>query len=264
MIQKKDGKQDFLNKQRFYNRLFENEDHYGVKEYWHGWAGNFHRYRIKILRNIFINTLRSQKNTQILDIGSGISTFKEVFRQEECPQVTAFDISTVLIQKAKKICPHIKSIVDDAQNPSITGKWDILFAGEIIEHLPRPKEALLKWNDLLKEGGWLVVSTPNRHFSQKTEEHISLFAINEMKKMLSQLDFKIIEIIGIDIFNPLLDHFLNKIAKYIPKISGISDRIFQTKMKLAFRLPWLARDIVYVAKKRFGMGLSKNKNVINN
>jgi 2-polyprenyl-3-methyl-5-hydroxy-6-metoxy-1,4-benzoquinol methylase len=249
MIQKSNNKQYFLETQRFYNRLFENEDHYGVKEYWHGWAGNFHRYRIKILRNIFINILRCQKNTQILDIGSGISTFKEVFRPEEYPQVTAFDISTVLIQKAKKICPHIKSIVDDAQNPSIAGKWDVLFAGDIIEHLPYPKAALLKWNDLLKKGSYLVISTPNRHFSRKTEEHISLLTINEMKEMLSQLDFKIVEMIGIDIFIPFLDRFLHKLAKYLPKVSPISDRMFQIKMRSTLRLPWLARNVVYIARK---------------
>lgn len=249
MIQKSDNEQDFLNTQRFYNRLFEDEDHYGVKEYWHGWAGNFHRYRIKLLKNTFVNTLRCQRSTQILDIGSGPSLFGEIFKPEECPQVTAIDISTVVIQRAKKIYPHINYLVDDAQDPRLQGKWDVLHAGEIIEHLPHPKEALLKWNNLLKHGGWLVISTPNRYFCRKTEEHISLLTISEMKKMISQLDFKIIEMIGIDIFIPFLDRFLHKLAKYLPKISPVSDRIFQIKMKSTFRLPWLARDIIYVARK---------------
>lgn len=249
MIQKSDNKKDFLETQRFYNRLFENEDHYGAKEYWHGWAGNFHRYRIQLLRDIFIDTLKCQKNTQILDIGSNISMFGEIFRPDECPKITALDISTVVIEKAKKINPHINFIVDNAQNPSIAGKWDVLFAGDIIEHLPHPKEALLKWNDLVKQGGWMVISTPNRRFSRKTEEHISLLTINEMKKMISQLDFKIIEMVGIDIFIPFLDRFLHKLAKYLSKVSPVSDRIFQIKMKSTFRLPWLARNVVYIARK---------------
>lgn len=249
MIQKSDNKKNFLETQRFYNRLFENEDHYGAKEYWHGWAGNFHRYRIKLLKDIFTNTLKCQKNTRILDIGSNISMFGEIFRPDECPEITALDISTVVIEKAKKINPHINFIVDDAQNPSITGKWDILFAGEIIEHLSRPREALLKWNDLVKKGGWLVISTPNRLFSRKTEEHISLLTINEMKKMLWQLDFKIVELIGIDIFIPFLNHFLHKLAKYLPGISPVSDKIFQIKMGLTFRFPWLARNVIYIARK---------------
>ncbi len=248
MIQKKGYKQDFLDKQQLYNRLLEDEDHYSVKKHWHGWAGNFHRYRIKVLRNIFVNVLKCRKETQILDIGSNISMFGEIFKPDDCPQITAFDISTIVVQKAKKINPHIKFVVDNAQNPSITGKWDILFAGEIVEHLPCPQKALSNWNNLLKQEGYLVISTPNRHFSRKTEEHISLLTIKEMGKMLRQLNFRIVEIIGIDIFIPFFDRFLGGVAKYIPKSSQICDIIFQAKMKSTLKLPWLARNIIYIAK----------------
>jgi len=249
VTQKSDNKQYFLDTQRFYDRLFEDGDHYGVKEHWHGWAGNFHRRRIKVLRDIFVNTLKCQRKTQILDIGSNVSMFGEIFEPEECPEITALDISTVVIEKAKKVNPHIKFITDDAQNPSLMGKWDILFAGEIIEHLSHSQKALSNWSNLLKQGGYLVISTPNRLFCRKTEEHISLLAISEMRRMLGQLDFKIVEIIGIDIFIPFFDRFLHKLAKYLPKVSPVSDRIFQIKMKSTFRLPWLARNVIYIAKK---------------
>lgn len=249
MIQKNNNRQNFLASQRFYNRLFEDDDHYGAKEYQHGWAGNSHRYRIKLLKDIFINTLKCEKETEILDIGSNISLFGQIFKPEECPKITAFDVSSTVIQKAKKIHPHIKYIVDDAQNPSLKGKWNILFAGEIIEHLAYPKEALLKWNDLLKQGGCLVLSTPNRYFSRPNQEHISLLTTKQVKKMLKELNFEIIQIIGIDIFNPPLDYFLNKMVKHIPKISPVCDKIFQIKMRLTFKLSWLAHDIIYVARK---------------
>jgi len=249
MIQKKNYKQDFLDKQQLYNCLLKDGDHYSVKEHWHGWAGNFHRYRIKVLRDIFVNILKCRKETQILDIGSNISMFGEIFKPDDCPQITAFDISTIVIQKAKKINPHIEFIVDNAQSPSITGKWDILFAGEIVEHLSCPQKALSNWNNLLKQGGYLVISTPNRHFSRKTKEHISLLTIKETKEMLSELHIRTVKMIGIDLFIPFFDRFFNAVAKYIPKSSLICDIIFQVKMKLTFRLPWLARNVVYIAKK---------------
>jgi len=250
MIQEKDDKQDFFSKQRLYNRLFENEDHYGVKKYWHGWAGNFHRYRIKVLRNIFVNILKCRKETQILDIGSNISMFGEIFKPDNCPKITALEISTTVIQKAKKINPHIKFITGNAQNPCLKGKWDILFAGEIIEHLSHPQKALSNWSNLLKRGGYLVISTPNRHFSRKTKEHISLLIIKETKEMLNELDIRIVKMIGIDLFIPFFDRFFNAIAKYIPKSSLICDIIFQSKMKSTFKLPWLARNIIYVARMK--------------
>jgi len=249
MIQKNNNKENFLDKQRLYNRLFENEDHYGVKEYWHGWAGNFHRYRIKVLRDIFVNILKYQKEIQILDVGSNVSVFGEIFEPDDCPKITALEISTTIIEKAKKINPHIKFITGDAQNPRLKSKWDILFAGEVIEHLSDPQKALSNWSNLLKQEGYIVISTPNRHFSRKTKEHISLLTIKETKKMLSELDIRIIKMVGIDLFIPFFDRFFNAVAKYIPKSSLICDRIFQIKMKSTFRLPWLARNIIYVARK---------------
>jgi len=250
MISEINNKKNFSKTQQFYDKLLEDEDHYGAKKYKHGWAGNFHRYRIKLLRDIFLNTLHCQKNTEILDIGSGVSMFGEIFPREKCPEITAFDIADVVIERGKKINPHIKFLVDDAQNPSLKGEWNVVFAGEIIEHLAKPEIALKNWAKLVKKGGHLVVTTPNRFFNRKTQEHISLLTIGQMRKNLQELDFEITQIIGIDIFNPLLDWFLNKIVERFPKFSRISDRIFQIKMRLTYKLPWLAPDIIYVARKQ--------------
>lgn len=243
-------KQHFLETQKFYNRLLKDGDHYGAEKYVHGWAGNFHRYRIGLLRKIFVNDLGCKKETEILDIGSGVSMLGEIFNPKECPKVTSFDISDIVIDKAKKKYPHINYLVDDAQNPSLKGKWDILFAGEVIEHLPLPKEALQNWSKLIKEGGFLVLSTPNSVFSRKNEEHISLLSIRGAKKILRDSNFKILDVVGIDLFNPILDVALQKIAKYVPGIAGFCDNIFQIKMRLAKKIPWLANDVIYVARKK--------------
>jgi 2-polyprenyl-3-methyl-5-hydroxy-6-metoxy-1,4-benzoquinol methylase len=249
VIQKNNKKQN-SDQQEFYDCLFKNEDHYGVEKFKHGWAGNFHRYRIKLLRDLFVNKLKCQKKTKILDIGSNISMFGQIFKSEECPEITAFDISKTVIEKGKKMYPHIKFLIDGAQDPKIEGQWDILFAGEIIEHLLRPEEALLKWKDLLKEGGYLVLSTPNRFFNRLSQEHPSLLSMGQVKRIFRDLNFEILQIIGIDIFNPPLDWFLNKVSKKFSKLSKVIDGIFQIKMRLTFKLPWLAHDVIYVARKR--------------
>jgi hypothetical protein len=54
VIQKNNKKQN-SDQQEFYDCLFKNEDHYGGEKFKHGWAGNFHRYRIKLLRDLFVN-----------------------------------------------------------------------------------------------------------------------------------------------------------------------------------------------------------------
>ncbi|MBM4241767.1 MAG: class I SAM-dependent methyltransferase [Euryarchaeota archaeon] len=239
-------KDEFEITKTFYDHLMSEKDHYRLKEQWHGWAGNFHRYRIKLLRNIFLNELKITKYSRILDIGCGGSIFSEMFTPGECPQVTGFDISTVIIKKVKEKHSHINFSVDNAQDPNIKGEWDILYAGEIIEHLHQPKEALEKWYTLLKKGGYIVITTPNGIFSRTNEEHISLFTINEMKKCLRG-KFEIINIYGVDLPIP----FANMIMNYflMQKFPHVSDKIYQFKMRLPFKLPCMAYDIIYIAKK---------------
>jgi len=101
----------------------------------------------------------------------------------------------------------------------------------------------------LKQGSYIVISTPNRHFSRKTKEHISLLTIKETKEMLNELDIRIVKMVGIDLFIPFFDRCFNAVAKYIPISSRICDIIFRVKMKSTFKLPWLARNIIYVARK---------------
>lgn len=236
---------NYSSKQEFYNKLMNEDDHYGAKRFKHGWSGNFHRWRINVLRKLFKDYLKCDKETRILDVGSGVSMFGEMFSKEDCPQITAFDVSDVVINEGKEKNPHINFLVDDAQNPSLEGKWDIVFAGEVIEHLVDPEAALKNWSKLVKKEGYLVVTTPNRLFNRKNEEHISLLTIGRMKRDLKKLGFKTVKMLGIDIFNPLIDLIMNKISKIFPRIS---DNILQIKMRLTYKLPWLAHDIIYVAK----------------
>lgn len=51
----------------------------------------------------------------------------------------------------------------DAEDPPFEkARFDAVYAGEIVEHLARPHEALRRWVELLRPGGRLVVTTPNR------------------------------------------------------------------------------------------------------
>lgn len=226
-----------------YEDWMSEEDHYKLKQDWHGWPGNFHRYRLRKNKEILKNLVN--KNTTILEVGCMESFLGEIFTKEECPKITAFDIAKINIKKGKKKYPYIKFLIDDAQNPKIKGKFDIVFAAEIIEHLENPEKAVKNWIKLLKKGGYLIISTPNSLFSRKSEEHISLVSISKMKKIFKDVNLKLIKIKGIDLFIP----FLGRLSKYLKKIPKLSDFIYSTTMRLPNNLPILARDIIYVTKK---------------
>lgn len=227
-----------------YDKWMAEEDHYKIREHWHGWAGNFRRYILKRDKEI-LKKLNINKTTKILEIGCGTSLLGEIFTKEECPNITAFDIAKINIEKGKKKFPYINFLIDDAQNPKIKGEFDLIFASEIIEHLKNPREAMEKWIKLLKKDGYIIISTPNSLFFKESEEHISLIAISHMKRILKDRNLKLIKIIGIDLFIP----FLGRLSKYLKKFPKLSDFIYSTTMRLPYNLPILARGVIYIAKK---------------
>lgn len=54
-----------------------------------------------------------------------------------------------------------KVAVADAENMQLDRKFDTIFAGELIEHLPNPGRFLGSCRQMLKPGGKVVLSTPN-------------------------------------------------------------------------------------------------------
>ena len=203
-----------MSNSNFYNKIHEEKDHYGSETDYHGWAGNFHRYRIKVLKDVFSRIIKCDKNTTILDIGCSNTMLGEVFDRDNCPRIDSFDISDVVIEKAKKLYPYINFFVDDAQNFSFNGKKDIVFAGEIIEHLSDPREAFKKWSNCLKDGGYMILSTPNKMFNKKNEEHISLMGIWDIKGLARENKLNVVKIIGIDVFNDIFSSVIVKILAY--------------------------------------------------
>lgn len=52
----------------------------------------------------------------------------------------------------------------DATSTVLEGRFDIVFAGEIIEHVPNPGQLLDSIKHLLSDSGELIITTPNAHF----------------------------------------------------------------------------------------------------
>lgn len=85
-------------------------------------------------------------------------------------------------------------------------RFDVITAGEIIEHLERPIDFLRECYLLLKSGGALVLSTPNPHSIFEsllnitlnetyfyTQDHVMLFPQRWLKRMLTVAGFNRIE-----------------------------------------------------------------------
>lgn len=50
----------------------------------------------------------------------------------------------------------------DAQNPNLPKEsFDFVFSSHCLEHLPEPKAAVIRWWNLVKPGGHLIISVPD-------------------------------------------------------------------------------------------------------
>ena len=93
-------------------------------------------------------------------------------------------------------------ICANAEQFDLDRKFDVIVAGELLEHLSNPGEFLERANSHLEEGGKLIVSTPNPWYlfhvlavyteiAQWNEEHTAWFDEIVLKELLRRHDFDV-------------------------------------------------------------------------
>lgn len=78
--------------------------------------------------------------------------------------------------------------------------FELVFAGEVIEHLADPSKALKDWVRVMTKGGRMVISTPNGLRVSLTgghSEHKHLFAPRDMQRTLRRLGLIRVKSVGI-------------------------------------------------------------------
>lgn len=123
-----------------------------------------HKLRIKIMVNFvdeaFSKTNKNMKNFKILDIGGNTGVISNIL-QEKGYNVTVADISEEALKTCKK--RKLKTISFDFNSifPIKEKTYDLVIAGDVIEHILDTELFLNECNRILNENGYLVISTPN-------------------------------------------------------------------------------------------------------
>lgn len=117
-------------------------------------------YREKISLK-FIKKIFKPKN-KLLDLGCGEGIFLNALRRN-IPSliVKGIDFSNSNVIKVRK--NHLEVKKSDLSKGICYKKeeFDMVYAGEVIEHLYNPDFFLQESNRILKKGGYLIISTPN-------------------------------------------------------------------------------------------------------
>jgi len=119
--------------------------------------------RIKI---IFGQLLKNEdlKNKKFLEIGCGLGYFSETALKKNA-KVTGVDIGDRLINITQKRVKKGKFIVASASKlPFRDETFDTILCTEVIEHVNDQNKAIKEMFRVLKFGGVLVITTPNRFY----------------------------------------------------------------------------------------------------
>ncbi len=126
--------------------------------------------------------------------------------------------------------------------PFLNDAFDLVFAGEVLEHLYHPRKALKEWARVLKPRGAMVLSTPNGILVSAiggNPEHKAIYAPEDVIGTLRKLGLELVESKGI--FTGLVPG--NRLFRFIP---------FGWVKTFLFRIPvplFLSYNFVLMARK---------------
>lgn len=104
------------------------------------------------------------KKGDLLDIGCGIGIFVNATTQVGF-QATGIDFVSEFINIGKKIYPNIElknMALEEFHNTHSDTQFDVITCFEVLEHLDRPSGFLDLVRNMLHQGGYFALSTPNR------------------------------------------------------------------------------------------------------
>jgi len=218
-----------------------------------------HAAMLRRLERLFL--ARIAPGARVLDAGCGRSLFTEI-RPRWPFAIVAADVELDLLAERKALFPEVTWVVAGAQPLPFAGaSFDAVFAGELIEHLPDPAAGLAEFHRVLRPGGTLILTTPNRlrlanvvDGSERpySPDHLSELSYDEVERALPAAGFTVEESTGLH-----LELLLNWLSP-LPKLDRLQRRwnrpwavpLMRLLLAAGALFPRYALDLVFVARKR--------------
>lgn len=155
-------------------------------------ADHLNRYKFSV------SQLTDMKPVKVLDLACGIGYGANMLAYELGCAVVAVDVDQGAISYAEKHYSHpaVNFICADARTLELPeNSFDAIISFETIEHIDFDSWLLKHFNHLLRQGGRLVVSTPNQavmpHDPIKHPFHIRHYNVEDISSLLTEAGFLI-------------------------------------------------------------------------
>ncbi|MDW8366661.1 MAG: class I SAM-dependent methyltransferase [Abditibacteriales bacterium] len=201
---------------------------------------------------------------RLLDVGCALGFFMEAARQRGW-DVTGIDISSYAVAAAKR---RLGARVLCGQIPEMnfaTASFDVITMWDVVEHMTDPLQQLQECHRVLKDGGLLVLCTPDisSRVAQVTgerwmgfklaDEHLYYFSRDTARKMLDKAGFETLRAFHIGKYVTLA-FFCKRLALYAPRLAAVLGRLVTFCRVGHLSLYVNPRDIVcLVARKPTGV-----------
>lgn len=165
----------------------------------------------KIIFN-YLREIRKQKTgpLRLMDLGCGSGLISAKIKELGF-MVTGIDFSTVAVAKARQNGIDAKVGDLDQGIPEADKRYDLVVAGDLIEHVFDPISLLKEMNRVLKDDGYLIFSVPHdwsvmvrlraligrsyqeiNYFRTGSCKHHTSFSNRLLKFMLRQSNFRVV------------------------------------------------------------------------
>lgn len=135
------------------------------------------------------------------------------------------DVSNYAVRKGRKIFPEISDRllvcgVENLLELFDKESLDVISLLEVLEHLHYPKQSLTLVSQVVKKGGYLLITTPVLKSTQdKDETHVNIRSLKYWTQTLKELGFSVKA--PYFLVNP--QHNKRSLIKFLTKISFIAD-----------------------------------------
>ena len=152
--------------------------------------------RSRLLKKIIYKYSKEFKKPKYLEIGCGTGTFIRALAQNGTMEITGSEIylNGLLYAKSKKL-PNVEFIQFDASMGVLPGKFDIVAAFDVLEHIDDDVSAISNVAQMINDGGYFVITVPQHMFlwSRLDEivKHKRRYSRKEMITKIKQQGFSI-------------------------------------------------------------------------
>jgi glycosyltransferase involved in cell wall biosynthesis/precorrin-6B methylase 2 len=131
------------------------------------------------------------KDSKVLDLGANGGYIATCLKQKGC-KVKCFEIAPNLIEICKNKGLDVEK--KDARDFDIDSEYDIVWAGDILEHMPPNdfKKVLENSYKALKKGGKLIATVPYKHSfynAARIVEHVKDYDLEDFKTLFDKFEY---------------------------------------------------------------------------